>query len=79
MDAREFFQKVVVPGTRNSFDDDGVDRCPGPSFVRSANPQRKSLIVPAMQPASIAQRTASSRLRTPLLLRSAPASDGKPR
>ena len=52
-------------------------RCP--SFAQSANPQRKSFPVPATLPASIAQRTASSRSQTPSLLRSAPASDGKPR
>ena len=75
MDAREFFQKVVVPRYTKFV----RRRRSRPLPLRSANPQRKSLIVPAMQPASIAQCTASSRLRTPLLLRSAPASDGKPR
>jgi hypothetical protein len=59
MDAREFFQKVWSRDTRNSFDD-GVDRCPGPSFVRSVSPQCKRLIVPAMQPATLAQRMATS-------------------
>ena len=47
-----------------------------PSFAQFANPQRRSFAIPAMQPASIAQSTATLRLPTPSLTTTA-APNGK--
>jgi len=44
------------------------DHCLCPSFAQSANPQRKNLLVPRTQGASIAKSTATLRLPTPSVL-----------
>ena len=58
-----------------------INALSGPSFVRSANPRRKSLIAPGTQPASIAKRMESSKSLTQSLRNSAlettPTNSGK--
>jgi hypothetical protein len=61
MDAREFFQKVVVPRYMKFVRRRWSRPLPSPSFARSATPQRKSLLLPAMQPGTLVQRMATSR------------------